>query len=92
MVVPGDRVGIAVSGGADSVALLRVFDELRVELGVSLCVVHLNHGLRGEAADADEVFVAGLAGELVVPFLASRQDVAALADRKSTRLNSSHRR
>jgi tRNA(Ile)-lysidine synthase len=92
MVVPGDRVGIAVSGGADSVALLRVFDELRVELGVSLCVVHLNHGLRGEAADADEVFVAGLAGELVVPFLASRQDVAALARQNHWNLEDAGRR
>ena len=92
MVVPGDRVGIAVSGGADSVALLRVFDELRVELGVSLCVVHLNHGLRGEAADADKVFVAGLAGELVVPFLASRQDVAALARQNHWNLEDAGRR
>ncbi len=57
----GDRVGIAVSGGADSVALLRLLLELRRELGIVLSVVHFNHKLRGAEADADEQFVAGLA-------------------------------
>ena len=58
---PGDRVGVAVSGGADSVALLRVLLELRSELGIVLAVAHFNHGLRGEQAAADEAFVAELA-------------------------------
>src|SRR6184192_372876 len=57
---PGDRVGVAVSGGADSVALLRLLLELRTELGVVLSVVHFNHKLRGLEADADEQFVAAL--------------------------------
>lgn len=52
---------VAVSGGADSVALLRVLLELRAELGMVLAVAHLNHGLRGEDADADEHFVVDLA-------------------------------
>src|SRR6266702_3694264 len=51
---PGDRVGVAVSGGADSVALLRLLLELRDELGVVLSVVHFNHKLRGKASDGDE--------------------------------------
>jgi tRNA(Ile)-lysidine synthase len=42
----GERIGIAVSGGADSVALLRAMLELRDELGVVLSVVHFNHGIR----------------------------------------------
>src|SRR5437588_12956395 len=58
---PGDRVGVAVSGGADSMALLRLLLELRTELGVVLSVVHFNHKLRGSEADADEQFVADLA-------------------------------
>src|SRR5437870_4384436 len=58
---PGDRVGVAVSGGADSVALLRLLLELRKELGIVLSVVHFNHKLRGLEADADEQFVADLA-------------------------------
>jgi tRNA(Ile)-lysidine synthase len=58
---PGDRVGVAVSGGADSVALLRALLELKSELGIVLSVVHLHHGIRGDEADADERFVADLA-------------------------------
>src|SRR2546421_11166026 len=58
---PGDRVGVAVSGGADSVALLLLLLELRKKLGIVPSVVHFNHKLRGTASDADEAFVAKLA-------------------------------
>ena len=58
---PGDRLGIAVSGGADSVALLRLMLELRDEMGVVLSVVHLNHKLRGVDSEGDEQFVRDLA-------------------------------
>jgi len=92
MLAPGDRVGVCVSGGADSVALLRLFDELRADIGVSLCVVHLNHGLRGDAANMDEAFVANVARELNVPFLVSREDVAALARRNHWNLEDAGRR
>ncbi len=57
----GDRVGVAVSGGADSVALLRLLLELRKDLGIVLSVVHFNHKLRGAESEADEKFVAELA-------------------------------
>jgi tRNA(Ile)-lysidine synthase len=57
----GDRVGVAVSGGADSVALLRLLLELRAETGSVLSVVHFNHQLRGPASEADAQFVADLA-------------------------------
>ena len=60
----GDRVAVAVSGGADSVALLRMLLELRAELGIVLAVTHFNHGLRGEQSNADEAFVADLAKHL----------------------------
>jgi tRNA(Ile)-lysidine synthase len=60
---PGDRVGVAVSGGADSIALLRLLLEIRRELGIVLSVVHLNHKLRGAESDADEEFVSNLAAE-----------------------------
>ncbi len=58
---PGDRVAAAVSGGADSVALLCLLLELRAELGIVLSIAHVNHKLRGEESDEDEHFVAKLA-------------------------------
>lgn len=75
MIAPGDRVGVAVSGGADSVALLRLLLELRGELGVVLGVVHFNHRIRGAAADADEKFVADLTGQLNLQFYSRSGDV-----------------
>jgi tRNA(Ile)-lysidine synthase len=61
LIKPGDRVAAAVSGGADSVALLLLLRELRAELGIVLSVAHVNHKLRGEESGADERFVADLA-------------------------------
>lgn len=57
----GDRVAAAVSGGADSVALLCLLLELRADLGIVLSVAHINHKLRGEESDEDERFVVQLA-------------------------------
>jgi tRNA(Ile)-lysidine synthase len=64
----GDRVAIAVSGGADSVALLRTLLELRTELGIVISVAHFHHGIRGAEADADQQFVAELALSYELPF------------------------
>jgi tRNA(Ile)-lysidine synthase len=72
----GDRVGVAVSGGADSVALLRVLLELRTELGVVFSVAHFNHQLRGDDSDSDEQFASELARQHDLPFFASRSDVS----------------
>ena len=76
---PGDRLLLAVSGGADSVAMLRVLLELRAELGIVLAVAHFNHGLRGEASEADQAFVEELARQHNLDVFAARQDVAAYA-------------
>jgi tRNA(Ile)-lysidine synthase len=75
----GDRVGVAISGGIDSVALLRLLIELRQELGIVLSVVHFNHGLRGAESQADQEFVAGLAREHGLEFQSASRDVARLA-------------
>jgi tRNA(Ile)-lysidine synthase len=72
----GDRVGVAVSGGIDSVGLLRLLIELRHELGIVLSVVHFNHKLRGAESDADQAFVAMLAGEHGLEFYNESGDVA----------------
>ena len=75
----GDRVGVAVSGGADSVALLRLLLALRKDLGVVLSVVHFNHKLRGAEADTDEQFVAELARRHKLELQRESDDVAACA-------------
>jgi tRNA(Ile)-lysidine synthase len=71
----GDRVAVAVSGGADSVALLRLLLELRADLGIVLAVAHFNHGLRGEQSAADQAFVEELAKELELEFHVGHGDV-----------------
>lgn len=79
MIKPGDRVLCALSGGADSTALLRSLLELRAQLEISICAAHVNHGLRADAADADEAFCRSLCGQLNVPFYVCHADVSALA-------------
>jgi tRNA(Ile)-lysidine synthase len=71
----GDRVGVAVSGGIDSVALLRILLELRGELGIVLSTIHFNHQLRGAESDADEEFVARLARDHGLEFYCDRGNV-----------------
>jgi tRNA(Ile)-lysidine synthase len=72
----GDRVGVAVSGGIDSVALLRLLLEVRHELGIVLSVVHFNHKLRGAESDTDQEFVAGLARAHDLESFSDGDDVA----------------
>jgi tRNA(Ile)-lysidine synthase len=79
LVHPGERVGVAVSGGADSVALLRALAELAPELGVVPLVLHLNHQLRAADSEADQSFVAALAAQLSLEAAIESCDVTALA-------------
>jgi tRNA(Ile)-lysidine synthase len=92
MLTPGDRVAVAVSGGADSVALLRLLAGLRVELGITLLVVHFDHALRGAESDADARFVAELSREHSLEFRGEREDVAASAARLHLNLEDAARR
>jgi tRNA(Ile)-lysidine synthase len=89
---PGERVGLGVSGGADSVALLMLLLELRDSVGLVLSVAHLNHKLRGAAADADEKFVAKLAAKHGLEFHSESVDVAARAKREKANLEDAGRR
>jgi tRNA(Ile)-lysidine synthase len=87
----GDRIGVAVSGGSDSVALLRVLLELRVELGIVLSVVHFNHKLRGAESDDDEKFVTELARKYSLEFHCESADVATVAAAKRQSLETAAR-
>jgi tRNA(Ile)-lysidine synthase len=88
----GDRVGVAVSGGADSVALLRLLVALRKKLAITLSVLHFNHQLRGAAADADEKFVAALAHKCQLPFYSANASVKAIAKNNKANLEATARR
>lgn len=92
MLRAGDRVGVGVSGGADSVALLRLLHEIGGELGIRLTVLHFNHQLRGAESDADESFVAQLAAARGIEFIAGREDVAAAARARGWNLEDAARR
>src|SRR3977135_4141973 len=92
MMRPGDRVGVAVSGGADSVALLLLLLEVRERLGIVLSVVHFNHKLRGKASDADEKFVAKLAAKHGLEFHAASVHVALKAKKERANLEDTARR
>lgn len=74
---PGDRVICAVSGGADSVALLFALYLLRESLDISLGAAHFNHGLRGDESDRDEEFVCQLCDRLEIPLQVGRGQVTA---------------
>jgi tRNA(Ile)-lysidine synthase len=89
---PGQRVGVAVSGGADSVALLLILFELKEKLGIVPSVVHFNHKLRGRASDADEKFVAKLAERLELPFFSDREDISGKSKRERINLEDAARR
>lgn len=91
-ILPGSRVGVAVSGGADSVALLRILDALANDLGITLVVAHLNHSLRGSESVADAEFVEKLARERKLRFVQRVEDVAARAKQEGWNLEDAGRR
>ncbi len=76
---PGLRLAVGLSGGADSVALLRALAERSGELGLVVHAAHLHHGLRGAEADADLEFARALATRLGLPFHEGHADTAAEA-------------
>ncbi|MEN6368373.1 MAG: tRNA lysidine(34) synthetase TilS, partial [Thermotogota bacterium] len=81
MIPQGTRVVVAVSGGLDSVVLLRILHGLATELGFSITVAHLDHALRADSA-SDATFVKELGAELNLPVMTERTDVGALAESK----------
>jgi tRNA(Ile)-lysidine synthase len=88
----GDRVGVAVSGGADSVALLLLLVAIKKKLGITLSVLHFDHKLRGAAADADEKFVATLANKYKLPFYSAAAAVKSIAKTDKANVEATARR
>lgn len=75
----GDTVLIGVSGGADSVCLLFLLQELQRELPFSIEAVHIEHGIRGEESRNDALFVENLCEKLNVPCVVYTEDVPGFA-------------
>jgi tRNA(Ile)-lysidine synthase len=92
MIRAGNRIGLGVSGGADSVAMLRIFAELRPQLGIKLVVLHFHHQLRGTPADEDERFVKALAEKFHLECECGRGDVAGEARRRGWNVEDAARR
>jgi tRNA(Ile)-lysidine synthase len=86
LIAIGDHVLLACSGGADSVAMTRVFSAIARPRKLRLTLVHLNHGTRGEASEGDEQFVRSLAAELDLPCVVERRDVKRMARRRKVSL------
>ena len=79
MIDSGDRVLIGVSGGADSVALLHMLNRLKSELEIELSVAHINHGLRGRAADSDAAYAENLCRQSDIPLFLTEVDIRELS-------------
>jgi tRNA(Ile)-lysidine synthase len=92
MVAASDRLGVAVSGGADSVALLLLLQKLSPKLGITLAVVHFDHSLRGAESDADAEFVRELAQQRGLEFFSAREDIASAAKKHRWNLEDAARR
>jgi tRNA(Ile)-lysidine synthase len=94
LLASGDAVAVALSGGADSVALLWLLHEIDAagDWDARLAgVIHVNHGLRGEESDRDEAFCRALAGRLSLPIEVVRLDVADEARRRKLSIETAAR-
>ena len=87
----GDRVVLAVSGGADSMCMMEVLAALRDSWKLELLVVHVHHGLRGAEADRDAAFVQDEAGKLGIGCVVERRDVRSVAAERGLSLEEAGR-
>ncbi len=91
MIEPCSHIGVAVSGGIDSVALLDILASQQQELHITLSILHLNHGIRGKEAARDQRFVQELSERYSLPYLDQEVDVPAYRKEHSLSLQEAAR-
>ncbi|RKY75310.1 tRNA lysidine(34) synthetase TilS [candidate division KSB1 bacterium] len=91
LLVPNEKILIAVSGGVDSVVLLDLLVGVQDKYQLQLKVIHLNHRLRGKEADADEAFVHQLGQQYGLSVISERIDVRTYAKKKKLSLEAGAR-
>ena len=79
MISAGDKVLVALSGGADSVAMMHILMTLSEQLGFSVCAAHMNHCLRGEESDYDEYFVRNFCSQRDIELAVEKADIGGIA-------------
>ncbi len=79
MIKSGEKILVALSGGADSVSLLCALSILRSPLSLSLAAIHVNHGIRGAEADRDEEYCKKICAELGAEFFCERVNIPQIA-------------
>lgn len=80
LIKSGSKVLVALSGGADSVALTHILHSISKELGITLCSAHLNHGIRGEEALRDEKFALEFSKSLGIECFIKRVDIPKISN------------
>lgn len=91
MITTKDHIIAGISGGADSVCLFFVLLDIRSKQGIPFTAVHINHGLRGAAANRDEAFVCDLCKKYEVPLEVFRVDLESIAKKRKQSLEESGR-
>ena len=91
LIEKGEHIIIGLSGGADSVYLLRILDSIRKEMNLKITAVHINHMIRKEAVD-DQKFVEDLCGKLSIPCISFQLDVKMIAEREKKSLEEAGRK
>ena len=86
LIEKGDTVTVAISGGADSVALLHALNSVKDELEINLNAAHLNHLIRGQEADADALFVKSFCEKLGIHLFYDSRDVPEYAKQEGKSL------
>ena len=83
---PGEKVLVALSGGPDSVFLLHFFNKFKNKFKIEIGAAHINHRLRGNDSERDELFCKAICDELSVPLHILRKDIKSYSKKKKISL------